>query len=54
MEQEAKGIRYQSEHFPKVQGIMHRVNAESLMAEHRKQCRKKAKGVDGVWCQRKL
>lgn len=48
MEQEAKGIRYQSEHFPKVQGIMHRVNAESLMAEHRKQCRKKAKGIDGV------
>ena len=48
MEQEAKGIRYQSEHFPKVQGIMHRVNAESLMAEHRKQCKKKAKGVDGV------
>lgn len=48
MEQEAKGIRYQSEHFPKVQGVMHRVNANSLMAEHRKQCRKKAKGVDGV------
>ena len=48
MEQEAKGIRYQSEHFPKVQGIMQRVNADSLMAEHRKQQRKKAKGVDGV------
>lgn len=48
MEKEVKGIRYQSEHFPKVQGIMHRVNAESLMAEHRKQCRKKAKGIDGV------
>lgn len=48
MEQEAKGIRYQSEHFPKVQGIMHRVNADSLMTEHRKQCRKKAKGIDGV------
>ncbi len=48
MEQEAKGIRYQSEHFPKVQGIMHRVNAENLMEEHRKQCRKKAAGIDGV------
>ena len=48
MEREAKGIRYQSEHFPKVQGIMHRVNADSLMAEHRKQIRKKAKGIDGV------
>ena len=48
MEQEAKGIRYQSEHFPKVQGIMHRVNAENLMEEHRKQSRKKATGIDGV------
>ena len=48
MGQEVKGIRYQSEHYPKVQGIMHRVNVESLLAEHRKQNRKKAMGVDGV------
>ncbi len=48
MESEAKGIRYQSEHYAKVQGIMHSVNAESLMAEHRKQARRKAVGIDGV------
>ena len=48
MEQEAKGIRYQSEHFPTVQGLMHSVNEQSLMAEHRKQSRKKATGVDGI------
>ena len=48
MEQDAKGIRYQSEHFATVQGIMHYVNEQSLMEEHRKQGRKKATGIDGV------
>ena len=48
MEQETKGIRYQSEHFRTVQGLMHSVNEQSLMAEHRKQSRKKATGIDGV------
>ena len=48
MEQEAKGIRYQSEHFPTVQGLMHCVNEQNLMEEHRKQSRKKATGIDGV------
>ena len=48
MEQEAKGIRYQSEHFPTVQGLMHCVNEQNLMEEHRKQSRKKAMGIDGV------
>ena len=48
MEQEAKGIRYQSEHFPTVQGIMHCVNEQSLLEEHRRQSRRKATGVDGV------
>lgn len=48
MEQEAKGIRYQSEHFQTVQGLMHCVNEQSLMEEHRKQSKKKATGVDGV------
>lgn len=48
MAQEAKGIRYQSEHYPTVQGIMHYVNEESLMREHRKQSGKKAVGVDGT------
>lgn len=48
MAQEAKGIRYQSEHFATVQDLMHSVNEQSLMAEHRKQSRKKAAGIDGV------
>lgn len=48
MEQETKGIRYQAEHFPTVQGLMSCVNLQTLMAEHRKQERKKATGVDGV------
>ena len=48
MEQEAKGIRYQSEHYATVQGLMHCVNKQSLMAEHRRQKRKKATGIDGV------
>ena len=48
MEQETKGIRYQSEHFPTVQGLMHCVNEQSLLEEHRKQSRRKATGIDGV------
>ena len=48
MEQEAKGIRYQSEHFPTVQGLMSRVNERNLLAEHRKQSRRKATGIDGI------
>ena len=48
MEQEAKGIRYQSEHFATVQGLMHCVNEQSLMEEHEKQSRRKATGIDGV------
>ena len=48
MEQETKGIRYQSEHFPTVQGLMHCVKEQSLLEEHRKQSRRKATGVDGV------
>ena len=48
MEQEAKGIRYQSEHFPTVQGLMHCVNERNLLAEHRKQSRRKATGIDGI------
>ena len=44
MEQETKGIRYQTEHFSTVQGLMHCVNEQSLMAEHRKQNRRKAAG----------
>ena len=48
MEQEVKGIRYQSEHYATVQGLMHCVNEQSLMAEHRRQSKKKATGIDGV------
>ena len=48
MAQEAKGIRYQSEHFATVHGLMHSVSEQSLMAEHRKQSGKKAAGIDGV------
>lgn len=48
MEQEVKGIRYQSENFARVQGLMHYVNEQSLTEEHRKQSRKKATGIDGV------
>jgi len=48
MEQDAKGIRCQSATYPKVQNLMHNVNEETLMAEHVKQSRKKATGVDGI------
>lgn len=45
---ETKGIRYQSATFPTVQGMMHYVNEQTLMMEHRRQARKTATGVDGV------
>ena len=48
MEQEPKGIREQSAKYPMVQNLMHKVNERSLMAEHQKQSRKKATGVDGI------
>jgi group II intron reverse transcriptase/maturase len=48
MEQDAKGIRYQSATYPKVQNLMHNVNEDALMAEHKKQSRRKAVGVDGI------
>ncbi len=48
MEPETKGIRYQSAAFPTVQGLMHYVNEQTLMMEHRKQAGKKAAGIDGV------
>ena len=48
MEREAKGIRYQSEHFPTVQGLMSCVNEQNLLQEHRRQSGKKATGIDGV------
>lgn len=48
MEQEPKGIREHSAKYPTVQNLMHNVNERTLMAEHRKQSRKKATGIDGV------
>lgn len=48
MEQESKGIRWQSENRRKVQNLMHLVNEETLREEHRKQSGRKATGVDGV------
>ena len=48
MEQEPKGIREQSAKYPVVQNLMHNVNERTLMAEHRKQSKKKATGIDGV------
>lgn len=48
MEPETRGIRYQSATYPKVQNLMHNVNEQALMLEHRKQARKKATGIDGV------
>ena len=40
MEPEAKGIRYQSATYPTVQNLMHNVNEQTLMVEHKKQARK--------------
>lgn len=48
MEPETRRIRYQSATYPTVQNLMHYVNEQTLMAEHRKQARKKATGIDGV------
>jgi len=47
-EHELKGIRYQSRTYAKLETLMNRVNEETIKAEHRKQERKKASGVDGV------
>ena len=48
MEMQAEGIRLQSAKYERVQNLMHNVNEQTLMAEHRKQSRRKAVGVDGV------
>ena len=48
METQTEGIREQSAKYSKVQNLMHNVNEETLMSEHRKQNRRKATGVDGV------
>ena len=49
MEKEAAGIRFHSEDDePRMENLMHQVNVQTLMEEHRKQSRKKAIGIDGV------
>ena len=49
MEKEAAGIRFQTEDDePRMENLMHHVNVQTLMEEHRKQSRKKATGIDGV------
>lgn len=48
MEQESKGIRWQSENRRKVQNLMYLVNEATLREEHRKQSGRKATGIDGV------
>ena len=49
MEKEAAGIRFQTEDDePRVENLMHHVNVQALKAEHQKQSRKKATGIDGV------
>ena len=48
MEMQADGIRLQSAKYERVQNLMHNVNEQTLMAEHRKQSRRKAAGTDGV------
>lgn len=49
MEKEAAGIRFQTEDDePRMENLMHHVNVQTLMEEHRKQSRKKATGIDGI------
>jgi group II intron reverse transcriptase/maturase len=43
-----EGIARQAEKHEKVQTLMHYVNKENLIEEHRRQRRGKAKGIDGV------
>jgi len=48
VEQELKGIRYQSRTYDKLETLMNRVNEESLKEAHRKQEKYKAVGIDGT------
>ena len=49
MEKEAAGIRFQTgDNEPRMENLMHHVNEQTLMEEHRKQSRRKATGIDGV------
>lgn len=48
MENDTKGIRWQSEHRRKVENLIHLVNKARLADAHRQQNRRKASGIDGV------
>ena len=49
MGKEAAGIRFQTrDEEPRMENLMHHVNEQTLMEEHRKQSRRKATGIDGV------
>jgi group II intron reverse transcriptase/maturase len=48
VEHELKEIRYQSRTYARLETLMNRVNEGSIKEEHRKQAKKKARGVDGV------
>ena len=48
MEQEQKGISYQSKKYAKLETLINRVNEESLENAHKEQGSRKATGVDGV------
>jgi len=45
---ESKDLRCLSRKFARLQTLMHRINGKTLKAEHRRQERRKASGVDGV------
>ena len=47
MEQELKGIRYQSAKYEKLTTLINRVNEETVKEAHRKQRTGKAVGIDG-------
>ena len=48
MEQELKGIRYQSRTYARLETLMNRVNEASIKEAHRRQMQNKAVGVDGI------
>ena len=48
MANERKDIKFQIEHGYKLQTLMHKVNKETLMKQHRKQQNNKASGIDRV------
>ncbi|NCB02287.1 MAG: group II intron reverse transcriptase/maturase, partial [Spirochaetia bacterium] len=48
MEIDEKGLRELSCKHKRVQTLMHYVNKKSLIEEHRKQCSRKAVGVDSI------